>query len=48
MAAGRLTKTNVSDRIIVDAYRIQTIQFDASWPFEVVDISERVYHFTCS
>ena len=48
MAAGRLLQTNSRDRLVVDAYRIQNIKFDGSWPFEVVDISERVYHFTSS
>ena len=47
LIAGRLL--NVSpDRIIVDAYKIQCFKtsskHDLTWPFEVVHISQRVYH----
>ncbi len=48
MTAGKLINTNSSDRIIVDAYRIQCFKTPSknvlTWPFEVIDISQRVYH----
>ena len=49
MMAGKLLR---SDRVVVDAYRIQSLKISSqpeiSWPFEVVDISRHVYHFICS
>ena len=48
MIAGRLLNPNLSDRVIVDSYKIQSFktfsQQELTWPFEVVDISQRVYH----
>ncbi|CAF1021234.1 unnamed protein product [Adineta steineri] len=49
MTAGKLLNTNSSDRIIVDTYKIQCFKTlskqEINWPFEVVDISQRVYHY---
>ncbi|CAF1314503.1 unnamed protein product [Adineta steineri] len=49
MTAGKLLNTNSSDRIIVDTYKIQCFKTlskqEVNWPFEVVDISQRVYHY---
>jgi hypothetical protein len=49
MIAGTLVNTTTSsDRIIVDAHRLQYFKTpsknELTWPFEVVDISQRVYH----
>ncbi|CAF2454625.1 unnamed protein product [Rotaria sp. Silwood2] len=46
--AGKLLNTTSSDHIIVSAYKIQWFKTSSKheliWPFEVVDISQRVYH----
>lgn len=48
MIAGKLLNTMSSDRIIVDAYKIQYFKKfskqELNWPSEVIDISQRVYH----
>jgi len=45
MIAGKLTS---SDHITVDVYRIQCFKtsskHELNWPYEVIDISQRVYH----
>jgi hypothetical protein len=48
MIAGKLLHSNEHERIVVDAYRVQYLKSDSSWAFEVVDISQHVYHFTSS
>jgi hypothetical protein len=48
MIAGRLLNTTSSNRITVDVYKIQyfksSLKNELNWPFEVVDISQRIYH----
>ncbi|CAF4923027.1 unnamed protein product [Rotaria sp. Silwood1] len=48
MVAGKLLNTTSSDHIIVEGFKIQPFKtsskHELSWPFEVVDISQRVYH----
>ena len=48
MISGKLLNTTSSDRIVVEIYKIQcfktSTKHELSWPFEVVDISQRVYH----
>lgn len=51
LIAGRLLNTSSSsssDRIVVDAYKMQhfktSSKHELTWPFEVVHISQRVYH----
>jgi hypothetical protein len=48
MIAGRLLNTTSSDRIIVEIYTIQCFktpsEHEINWPYEVIDISQRVYH----
>jgi hypothetical protein len=48
MIGGKLLNTTSSDRIVVDVYKIQCFKtlsiHELNWPFEVVDISQRVYH----
>ncbi len=48
MIAGKLLNTTSSDRIIVDLYKIEYFKnfskHELNWPFEVIDISQRVYH----
>ena len=52
MIAGKFLGTNGSTQVLVDAYRIQSLTstrtHEGRWPFEVVDISQRVYHFISS
>lgn len=54
MVAGKLLQTTISstqsDRILIDAYRIQTcpMKSEISWPSEVVHINEHVYHLISS
>lgn len=46
--AGRLINANLSDRVVIDAYKIDPLktisQHEFNWPYEVIDISQRVYH----
>ena len=46
--AGRLLTANLSDRIVIDAYKIESLKtyspHELNWPYEVIDISQRVYH----
>ncbi|CAF3311364.1 unnamed protein product [Rotaria socialis] len=48
MIAGRLLNTTSSNRITIDVYKIQyfkrSLKNELIWPFEVVDISQRIYH----
>ncbi|CAF4205386.1 unnamed protein product, partial [Rotaria magnacalcarata] len=48
MIAGRLLNTTSSNRITIDVYKIQyfkrSLKNELNWPFEVVDISQRIYH----
>ncbi|CAF4207107.1 unnamed protein product, partial [Rotaria magnacalcarata] len=48
MIAGRLLNTISSNRITIDVYKIQyfkrSLKNELNWPFEVVDISQRIYH----
>jgi hypothetical protein len=48
MVAGKLLNPTSSDRIIVDLYKIQCFKTftknELNWPYEVIDISQRVYH----
>lgn len=46
--AGRLVNPNLSDRVIIDAYKLDSSKSfspeEFNWPYEVIDISQRVYH----
>jgi hypothetical protein len=48
MIAGKLLNSTSSDHINIDLYKIQSLKpstkYELSWPFEVVDISQCVYH----
>jgi hypothetical protein len=48
MIAGKFLNTTSSDHITIDAYKIQCYKtlskHELNWPFEVIDISQRVYH----
>jgi hypothetical protein len=48
MIAGKLLNTTSSDHITIDVYKIQSYKTSSknelNWPFEVIDISQRVYH----
>ncbi len=48
MIAGKLLNPTSSNQINIHIYKIQclkpSIKHELDWPFEVVDISQRVYH----
>ena len=48
MIGGKLVNSISTDRIIIDLYKIQCFKtfskIELNWPYEVIDISQRVYH----
>ncbi|CAF1424173.1 unnamed protein product [Adineta ricciae] len=48
MAVGKLVSATSSDRLIIDLYKLQCFKTvtktELQWPFEIVDITRRVYH----
>ena len=48
IVAGRLLNGNLSDRAVIDVYKIESLKtispHELNWPYEVIDISQRVYH----